>query len=75
MEKIRLTNSYDEDKVRGGYWQREQVRSVEIDALVDTGATMLILPADVVEQLGLKKVAARFATPTAEPTKCRGWAA
>lgn len=55
MEKIKLTNSYDEDRVAGGYWQPEQVRSVEIEALVDTGATMLILPADVVERLGLKE--------------------
>jgi clan AA aspartic protease len=28
---------------------------VEIEALVDTGATMLILPADVVARLGLKE--------------------
>jgi len=55
MEKIRLTNSYDEDKVSSGYWQPEQVRSLEIEALVDTGATMLMLPADVVERLGLKE--------------------
>ena len=55
MEKIKLTNSYDEDRVAGGYWRPEQVRSVEIEALVDTGATMLILPADVVERLGLKE--------------------
>lgn len=55
MEKIKLTNSYDEDKVESGYWGPEQVRSVEIEALVDTGATMLILPADVVDRLGLKE--------------------
>jgi clan AA aspartic protease len=55
MEKIKLTNSYDEDKVSSGYWQPEQVRSLEIEALVDTGATMLMLPADVVERLGLKE--------------------
>jgi clan AA aspartic protease len=55
MEKIKLTNSYDEDKVQSGYWQPEQVRSLEIDALVDTGATMLMLPADVVDRLGLKE--------------------
>ena len=53
MEKIRLTNSYDEDKVQSGYWKPEQIRSLEIEALVDTGATMLMLPADVVERLGL----------------------
>ena len=55
MEKIKLTNSYDEDRVQTGDWQPEQVRSIEIEALVDTGATMLILPADVVNRLGLKE--------------------
>lgn len=53
MERIRLSNTYDEDRVRAGDLLREGVRSVELDALVDTGATMLILPADVVERLGV----------------------
>ena len=55
MEKIKLTNSYDEERVLSGDWRPEQVRSVEIEALVDTGATMLILPADVVAQLGVRE--------------------
>lgn len=55
MEKIKLTNSYDENRVESGEWKPEQVRSLEIEALVDTGATMLILPADVVARLGLKE--------------------
>ena len=55
MEKITLTNSYDEDKVRSGYWRPEEVRSMEIEALVDTGATTLMLPADVVQRLGLTR--------------------
>ena len=60
MEKITLTNSYDEEKVRcSGYWRPEEVRSVEIDALVDTGAMTLVLPADVVENLGLREAGRR----------------
>ena len=55
MEKIRLTNTYDENRVESGDWKPEQVRSLEIEALVDTRATMLILPADVVARLGLKE--------------------
>ena len=55
MEKIKLTNTYDENRVESGDWKPEQVRSLEIEALVDTGATMLILPADVVARLGLKE--------------------
>jgi clan AA aspartic protease len=59
MEKIKLTNSYDEDRVQSGDWRPEQVRSLEIEALVDTGATMLMLPADVVKSLGLREQGTR----------------
>jgi len=31
-------------------------RSVEVEAVVDTGATMLVLPKDIVEELGLGKI-------------------
>jgi len=59
MEKIRLTNSYDEEYVSRGDAAPDSVRSLEIEALVDTGATMLMLPADVVAALGLREVARR----------------
>src|ERR1043165_4037400 len=55
MEKIKLTNSYDEDRVQTGDLEPAHVRSLEIEALVDTGATILILPADVVQRLGLRE--------------------
>jgi len=44
IEQIRLANLLDGSK------------HVELDAVVDTGATMLVLPADVVERLALRKV-------------------
>ena len=59
MEKIRLTNSYDEEYVSRGDAAPDSIRSLEIEALVDTGATMLMLPADVVAALGLREVARR----------------
>jgi len=34
----------------------DRTKSAEIEAVVDTGATMLVLPEDVVVQLGLEKV-------------------
>ena len=61
MEHIKLTNSYDEDRVQTGDLRPEQVRSVEIEALVDTGATMLVLPADIVQSLGLREQGRRTA--------------
>jgi clan AA aspartic protease len=53
MQKITLSNSYDEENVRRGLARPEDVRTLEVEALVDTGATRLILPAEVVERLGL----------------------
>ncbi|MDZ7289928.1 MAG: hypothetical protein ONB44_10085 [candidate division KSB1 bacterium] len=52
IEKVKLTNIFDPSK------------SVEIDAVIDSGATMLALPQDVIDQLGLLKdreVKARYA--------------
>lgn len=40
MEKIKLTNDYD------ATLNAAEVRTEEIEALVDTGATMMMLPAD-----------------------------
>ena len=51
--KIRLTNAADDSRARRGEIKREQVRSVEIEALVDTGVVRCVLPLKVKEQLGL----------------------
>jgi clan AA aspartic protease len=53
METIKLTNDYDFAAAQAGTLPQDKVRRVEIQALVDTGATMLMLPADVVQQLGV----------------------
>src|ERR1022692_397028 len=53
MTKLTLWNNTDLAMVDRGLLAREAVRMEEIDALVDTGATMLVLPIDVCERLGL----------------------
>jgi clan AA aspartic protease len=53
MEKIKLTNDYDATQAEAGKLEATKVRAAEIEALVDTGATMMMLPADVVAQLGV----------------------
>ena len=53
MAKLTLTNNLDEADVQRGRLRPKEVRRLEIEALVDTGATMLVLPADVVKTLGL----------------------
>ncbi|NMC71723.1 MAG: clan AA aspartic protease [Myxococcales bacterium] len=59
MTKVKLTNQDDEALVRRGLLPADQVRTVEVEALVDTGATMLVLPADVCRKLGLTPVERR----------------
>ena len=56
MQKIKLTNSADMILAENGHLARELIRSLEVDALIDTGATTLVLPADVVAQLGFAQV-------------------
>jgi clan AA aspartic protease len=50
-----ITNRLDEGLAARGSIANPEVRSVELEnVLVDTGATTLCLPADVIEQLGLE---------------------
>ena len=51
--KTLLTNAVDEALARRGQLADDQVRRYEADALVDTGAVRSILPAHVVQKLGL----------------------
>lgn len=53
MQPIQLANNHDEEDVKCGRRRPHEVRTLQVQALVDTGATMLVLPADVVGRLGL----------------------
>ncbi|MEW5766389.1 MAG: retroviral-like aspartic protease family protein [bacterium] len=44
IEKVKITNLL------------ETMKSIEIDAVIDTGATMVVLPHNIVKELGLKKI-------------------
>jgi clan AA aspartic protease len=44
IEKVKFRNVFEPDKF------------VEVEALIDTGATSVVLPKDLVDKLGLKKV-------------------
>jgi clan AA aspartic protease len=59
MQKIKITNSADVVLSQGGHLPPDQVRSIEIDALIDTGATTLVLPADVVAKMGFAQLEVR----------------
>ena len=47
IEKVKLTSLFDSTKTK------------EVEAVIDTGATMLVLPRDVIEELGLRKIGER----------------
>jgi clan AA aspartic protease len=54
---ITITNRIDQAKAEDGDLAPEKVRSITLsDVLIDTGATTLCLPSDVIKQLGLKKL-------------------
>jgi clan AA aspartic protease len=56
MTKLKLTNSVDVANARSGLIPPEQIRTIEIEALVDTGASTLVLPEDIVSALGVHEV-------------------
>lgn len=54
---INLTNWVDEVLAERGFIMPGEIRAITIpDVLVDTGATRLCLPAEIIAKLGLKKV-------------------
>jgi clan AA aspartic protease len=52
---VRLSNAADMALVRRNLMRPEEIRAVEADALVDTGAVTFVLPSLVVERLGLAR--------------------
>ena len=56
MATVKLTNVFDEFLASRGMLAEGEVRTTQVDAFVDTGAAMLVLPLDIVDQLGLTEV-------------------
>ncbi len=52
--RIELANQEDRTRVSLGQISEDQVRRVEIEGVVDTGAARLVLPESVVKALGLE---------------------
>src|SRR5262245_8044169 len=51
--RVRLSNVGDVERVHQGLATIDQVRSCEVDALVDTGSTRSVIPTKIVALLGL----------------------
>ncbi|MBM3836106.1 MAG: clan AA aspartic protease [Verrucomicrobia bacterium] len=54
--KIEVVNSDDVALHRRGYLRKEEIRKMEINALVDTGAYMMAINETIQTQLGLAKL-------------------
>ena len=64
IEKVKVTNFKDTSK------------SIEIEAVIDTGATMSVLPMDLIQKLGLEKideVNVRYADNSIKRREVYGW--
>lgn len=66
---VRMVNQGDRYLAHTGHLPADQIRAVDIpDALVDTGATGLMVPSRFVKQPGLNAVRTRTATTVGGPT-------
>jgi clan AA aspartic protease len=54
--EVTLKNVYDMGYARNGYIKEEEVRSLTVQALVDTGATRLCISEEMRQKLGLRIV-------------------
>jgi clan AA aspartic protease len=59
--KVKLTSAYDVSAARRGQIKKEEIHTYEADALVDTGAVSSVIPAQVMQQLGLQTQLQRVA--------------
>jgi clan AA aspartic protease len=64
---IKVENLADVFRAEAGEVPADQVRSVELEALVDTGATLLCLPLSVINALGLRLLEKKEAITASGP--------
>lgn len=61
LQAVNLANAWDLSKWRDGILLEDQVRQIEVQVLVDTGAAMLCLPPELISKLGLRETGRRRA--------------
>ncbi|MFI5221229.1 MAG: aspartyl protease family protein [Bacteroidia bacterium] len=70
--KVELINQYDENKFDEGLIMENQIRKMELELMVDTGAIRLVINEQIRDRLGLKKgflMNASFADGTVKPVE------
>lgn len=58
---VKLTNALDKALARRGTIAKNEIRTYEADALIETGAVSSVIPANVMTQLGLQSDGQRVA--------------
>jgi len=53
-EEITLKNNYDVTNFKHGLIKESEIRQITVQALVDTGASTLVINEEIREKLGLK---------------------
>ena len=71
---LKITNLIDQSNAEDGLIKPEQIRSLEISMLVDTGATHLCLPSEAIAQLGLKPIREVLLETAAGPQRTLAYA-
>jgi len=61
-EEITLKNNYDVMKCDHGLIKESEIRQITVQALVDTGASTLVINEEIREKLGLEIKGKRYAT-------------
>ena len=59
--KVKLTNLQDETRCQSGDLLKSEIRTYDADAMVDTGAVRSVVPAHVLEKLGVSIRGSRVA--------------
>ncbi|MDA1048949.1 MAG: aspartyl protease family protein [Planctomycetota bacterium] len=59
--QVKLTNVVDDALARRGQLAADQVRSIVTDAMIDTGAVRSVIPASLLDQLGIRTRGQRMA--------------
>ncbi|MBI1988047.1 MAG: retroviral-like aspartic protease family protein [Nitrospinae bacterium] len=67
--EITLENYIDRILVKRGYLEPEKIRVEKVKVLADSGSTMLVLPQDLVERLGLELTSEKVIVTYADERK------
>ena len=70
--EITLKNVFDEGKAREGLIGEDEVRSIAVTAIVDTGASTIVINEELRQKMGLAKIRTKY-VKLADGRRVQGW--